>query len=106
MPSTRSKDQRDQIPEQCPQMTAYQREKVQAIHTCGGPLWCVYICDVWVESHTGCREIAICVHGGRGAELYTWCVNRGIRKSKRKEKERKKKKGKQPESEKKYMKNK
>lgn len=75
-------------------MTAYQREKVQTIHTCGGPLWCVYICSSLcrVTNRLPRKRRVHVWWGGLGEQsLYTWCVNRGMRaKRKRKGGEKRK----------------
>ena len=66
-------------------MTAYQREKVQTIHTCGGPLWCVYICKSLC--HKQAAEKAACSRvGGRlgGTELVHLVCQQGNERKKEK----------------------
>lgn len=64
MSSKGSGDYWDQIPEQCPEMTAYQKGTVQIKHahtvTLSGVLTSVHIC---VKSHSHCRKsMPVTVH--------------------------------------------
>lgn len=62
-------------------MTAYQREKVQTIHTCNGPLSCVYICESLCRGTNGCSQ-ALGRLGGT-ERVYSACQQENERKEKK-----------------------
>ena len=70
-------------------MTAYQREKVRTIHTCGGLSGVFTSARVCVTNRLPRKQRVHVWWGGLGGQsLYTWCVNRGMR-GKRKKGEKK-----------------